>query len=54
MIEHKSMALLFENSKLDLAHKMQLWRLFERLGSICDMAEDIGDRLIISSLKRLL
>ena len=54
MIEHQSMALLFENSNLDLAHKMQLWRLFERLGSICDMAEDIGDRLIISSLKRLL
>lgn len=54
LIEQQAMALAFEDKSLELAHKMQLQHLIERLGSICDMAEDMGDRLMISSLKRLL
>ncbi len=54
LIEQQAVALTFEDTSLELAHKMQLQRLIERLGSICDMAEDLGDRLMISSLKRLL
>ncbi len=54
MIEQQAVALAFEDKSLELAHKMQLHHLIERLGSICDMAEDMGDRLMISSLKRLL
>ncbi|MEE8302176.1 MAG: DUF47 family protein [Candidatus Tectomicrobia bacterium] len=54
VIEQQAVALTFEDTSLELAHKMQLQRLIERLGSICDMAEDMGDRIMISSLKRLL
>ncbi len=54
LIEEQAEALTFEDTSLELAHKMQLHRLIERLGSICDMAEDMGDRIMISSLKRLL
>ncbi|MFQ5859382.1 MAG: DUF47 domain-containing protein [Anaerolineae bacterium] len=54
LIEQQAIALTFDDTSLELAHKMQLYRLIERLGSICDMAEDMGDRIMISSLKRLL
>ncbi len=54
LIEQQAVALTFEDTSLELAHKMQLQHLIESLGSICDMAEDMGDRLMISSLKRLL
>ncbi|MFQ5850599.1 MAG: DUF47 domain-containing protein [Candidatus Binatia bacterium] len=54
LTEQQAVALTFDDTSLELAHKMQLYRLIERLGSICDMAEDIGDRIMISSLKRLL
>jgi predicted phosphate transport protein (TIGR00153 family) len=54
LIEQRAVGQAFEDNSLELAHKMQLHRLIERLGSICDIAEDIGDRLMISSLKRLL
>jgi predicted phosphate transport protein (TIGR00153 family) len=54
LIEEQAVTLTFDNSHLDLAHKIQLHRLIERMGSICDMAEDVGDRLMVSSLKRVL
>jgi predicted phosphate transport protein (TIGR00153 family) len=54
VIEQQAVALTFEDTSLELAQKLQLQRLIERLGSICDMAEDMGDRIMISSLKRLL
>lgn len=54
LIEQQALSLTFEDTSLELAHKMQLQRLIERLGSICDMSEDMGDRIMISSLKRLL
>lgn len=54
LIEEQAVSLTFEHSGLDLAHKIQLQRLIERMGSICDMAEDVGDRLMVSSLKRVL
>ncbi len=54
MVEQQALSLTFEDTSLELAHKMQLQRLIEHLGSICDMAEDMGDRIMISSLKRLL
>jgi predicted phosphate transport protein (TIGR00153 family) len=54
LIEHQALALTFDDTSLELAHKMQLYHLVDRLGSICDMAEDVGDRAMIASLKRLL
>jgi predicted phosphate transport protein (TIGR00153 family) len=54
LIEQEAVALTFEDEHLELAHKLQLHRLIDDLGSICDIAEDVGDRLVIAALKRLL
>lgn len=54
LIEHQAVALTFDDMGLELAHKMQLHRLIDDLGSICDMAEDVGDQVMIAALKRLL
>lgn len=54
LIEHHAVAIAFDDPDLELAHKVQLRRLIDDLGSICDMAEDVGDRLMIAALKRLL
>lgn len=53
-IEQEAMALTFNDAALSLAHQLQLHRLIEGLGSICDIAEDVGDRLVIAALKRIL
>jgi predicted phosphate transport protein (TIGR00153 family) len=54
VIEQEALALTFEEEALTLAHQLQLHRLIEGLGSICDIAEDVGDRLVIAALKRIL
>jgi predicted phosphate transport protein (TIGR00153 family) len=54
LIEQEAVALAFDDPDLELAHKLQLHRLIDDLGSICDIAEDVGDRLVIAALKRLL
>jgi predicted phosphate transport protein (TIGR00153 family) len=54
LIEQEAVALAFDDPHLELAHKLQLHRLIDNLGSICDIAEDVGDRLVIAALKRLL
>jgi predicted phosphate transport protein (TIGR00153 family) len=54
LIEQEAVALAFDDPQLELAHKLQLHRLIDDLGSICDIAEDVGDRLVIAALKRLL
>jgi len=54
LVEQRVIALAFDAPDRELAHKMQLQRLIERVGSICDLAEDVGDRLMIASLKRVL
>lgn len=54
LVEQRLIALAFDAPDRELAHKMQLQRLIERVGSICDLAEDVGDRLMIASLKRVL
>lgn len=54
LIEQEAVAIVFGDENLELAHKLQLHRLIDDLGSICDIAEDIGDRLVIAALKRLL
>ncbi len=46
--------LIFDDASLELAEKMQLYRFVERVGSICDMAEDLGDHIMIWAIKRLL
>ena len=40
-------------SDLDLAHKMHLTSFLDRLDSIADTAEDIGDKLSILTIKRM-
>ena len=54
LVEHRAIALVFDAPDRELAHKLQLQGFIERVGSICDLAEDVGDRLIIASLKRVL
>ncbi|MFQ5547386.1 MAG: DUF47 domain-containing protein [Woeseia sp.] len=54
LVEHRAVALAFDAPDRELAHKLQLQGLIERLGSVCDLAEDVGDRLVIASLKRVL
>ncbi|MFQ6006128.1 MAG: DUF47 domain-containing protein [Woeseia sp.] len=54
LVEHRAVALAFDAPDRELAHKLQLEGLIGRLGSVCDQAEDIGDRLVIASLKRVL
>ncbi len=54
LVEQRVIALVFDAPDRELAHKMQLQGLIERVGSICDLAEDVGDRLMIASLKRVL
>lgn len=54
MVEQQALALTFDDASLELAHKLQLRRSIDELGSICDIAEDIGDRLVVAALKRLL
>jgi hypothetical protein len=54
LIEQEVVALIFDDGALELAHKLQLRRLVDDLGSICDIAEDVGDRLVVAALKRLL
>lgn len=53
-IEQAAIELIFRDPSLELAHKLQLQRFVTQLGSVCDLAEDVGDRLMVSSLKRLL
>ncbi len=53
LIEQQALKLIFEDASLELAEKMQLYHFVDRLGSICDMAEDVGDRLMIWAIKRL-
>jgi predicted phosphate transport protein (TIGR00153 family) len=52
--EQEALALTFGDQGLELSRKLQLRRLIDDLGSICDIAEDVGDRLVIAALKRLL
>ena len=54
LIELQALKLIFEDQTLGLAEQLQLYRFIERLGSICDMAEDRGDQIMIWALKRLL
>lgn len=54
LVEQRAIALAFDAPDLELAHRMQLQVLIERVGDICDLAEDVGDRLMIASLKRVL
>ncbi len=54
LVEERAIALVFDAPDRELAHKLQLQGLIERVGSICDLAEDVGDRLMIASLKRVL
>ena len=54
VIEQEAVTLTFKDTALPLAHQLQLHRLIERLGSICDIAEDVADRLVIAALKRIL
>jgi uncharacterized protein len=54
VIEQEAVAVTFNDDSLVLAHKLQLHRLIDDLGSICDIAEDIGDRVVIAALKRML
>lgn len=54
LVEHQALKLIFGDSSLELAEKLQLNHFIDRLGSICDMAEDRGDEIMIWSLKRLL
>jgi hypothetical protein len=54
LVEHRAIARAFDAPDRELAHKIQLQGLIERVGSICDFAEDVGDRLMIASLKRVL
>ncbi len=54
LVEHRAIALAFDAPDRELAHKIQLQGLIERVGSICDFAEVVGDRLMIASLKRVL
>ena len=54
LVEQRAVALAFDGPDRELAHKMQLQGLIERIGSICDLAEDVGDHLMIASLKRVL
>jgi len=42
------------SSRLDLAHKMHLAQFLDRLDNIADTAEDIGDRLSILTIKRMI
>lgn len=53
-IEHEALKLIFEDARLELAEKMQLYHFVDRFGSICDMAEDVGDHVMICAIKRLL
>jgi len=54
LVEERALALVFDAPDLELAHKLQLQGLIDRVGSICDLAEDVGDRLMVASLKRVL
>lgn len=54
LIEHEAVAATFDDRSLELSHKMQLRYLIDNLGSICDITEDVGDRIMICALKRLL
>lgn len=54
LIEHEALKLIFEDGSLELAEKMQLYHFVDRFASICDMAEDIGDHVMIWAIKRLL
>jgi uncharacterized protein Yka (UPF0111/DUF47 family) len=53
-VEHQALKLIFGDDSLELAEKLQLNHFIDRLGSICDMAEDRGDEIMIWALKRLL
>ncbi len=54
LVEERAIALAFNAPDRELAHRIQLHGFIERVGSICDLAEDVGDRLMIASLKRVL
>jgi predicted phosphate transport protein (TIGR00153 family) len=54
LVEHQALKLIFGDDSLVLAEKLQLNHFIDRLGSICDMAEDRGDEIMIWALKRLL
>ena len=54
LVEQQALKLIFGDGSLELAEKLQLNYLIDRLGSICDMAEDRGDEIMIWALKRLL
>jgi predicted phosphate transport protein (TIGR00153 family) len=54
IVEQHALALTFDDPDLELAHKIQLRGLIDELGSVCDIAEDVGDRLVIAALKRIL
>lgn len=54
LVEERAIALVFDAPDRELAHKIQLQGLIDRIGSICDLAEDVGDRLMVASLKRVL
>lgn len=51
-IQHSAVAALFA-SDLQLAEKMLYREIVRRVGSIPDLAESVGDRLTITSAKRL-
>ncbi|MCA9523466.1 MAG: DUF47 family protein [Myxococcales bacterium] len=51
-IQHSAVAALFA-SDLELAEKMLYREIVRRVGSIPDLAESVGDRLTITSAKRL-
>jgi hypothetical protein len=54
LVEHQALKLIFRDDSLSLAEKLQLNHFIDRLGSICDMAEDRGDEIMVWALKRLL
>jgi hypothetical protein len=54
LVEERAIAVVFDAPDLELAHKIQLQGLIDRIGSMCDLAEDVGDRLVVASLKRVL
>jgi predicted phosphate transport protein (TIGR00153 family) len=54
VVEQRAIAAVFDAADPELAHKLQLQGLIERIGSVCDLAEDVGDRMMIASIKRVM
>jgi len=51
-IERKLLEAVFDDQQLELAHKYQIKRIIQYIGSVSNSAEDVADAILIFAIKR--